>query len=199
MVSCLQYLCFLVAVCWGLQATPAEAQTFSLRSFDGRTHRLRLLPPDEAHDRVAVVCSADTFYAHNALNVKNAQVLGDRFLLVAYTVRSGVGMHAERNVLLSVDHDTLCTSLNILSRFQEEVMDFSQRTRPSVKVSERSTYAVQLSLTSTHSRGYQLLATVHDERQSTSDPTRNHRRDFTTTLPFAPRQYLFSSSQLTKQ
>lgn len=93
----------------------ARAQTYYLRSTDGKTDSIHLIP-DYVNNRLEISCLKDKKYIDDFTGIKEkVDILDGKFLKLTYSIRGGSGIHLRRTVLFSVYNHKLYESLHVTS------------------------------------------------------------------------------------
>ncbi len=181
----------------GLLAPVARSQDYPLRSLTGERARLHV-SFDTLHETLSVRCATDTLRVRNVLNLIETHVLSEAFLLIAYRVHAGVGLHSTRTLLLSARDHRVHTSLSFTSGFAEDFMDFSQHRPAPKRIDVKTRYAVDLSVhgqVGATAPAFHLIATVRGKTRSRLEPVRNAQYERRVALTFDPRQQIFYGRQ----
>ena len=183
-------------------ASPSN-QAYPLRSLTGE-RAVFYVSFNANTDVLSIRYARDTIRVRDVLFVQRAQVLSASFLLLAFRIQAGVGLHVTRTLLLSAYDHRICPSLSVTSGFQEDFMDFSQHRTSPKRIDVKTRYAADLSVRErpgTKAATYYVTATVHGKIRSLLEPERNSQYARRVTLAFDPKQHLFYEAQeyLTQQ
>ena len=129
-------------------------------------------------------------------NKSTIYLLNKNFLLVTYSYRAGIGMHAAKTLILSIHNQTLHESLHIKSLFDEEFMDYSKSTTALIQASAKATiHEATLNLTGNSIDNYKLVIKFHNERKLVNRPKSYYQHDLTTILTFDQNRNIFRDSE----
>jgi hypothetical protein len=117
----------------------AKSQVFNVESLDGKARQIHVLP-DYGKRILTIACLNDTLHIKDLTNIEATDILNKRFLKIIYSLRGGSGINLRNTVMLSVNGETLCQSLHIMSLFDEEFIDFSKPVDSSSPVDVKSIY-----------------------------------------------------------
>jgi len=171
----------------------ARSQTFKLHQINGEVAEVSMVL-DESKQCLSISSFNDTVKVDDVANIKYSKILGNNFFMVAYEVRAGSGLLEVQTLILSIWKNKIVQSLNCTTEFDEEFIDFSKRIKPA-KISVKSNYKVDISLSGSSSNNYKLKASVSDIRKSLNDPGSNYTRHSVTNLDFDKKLNLFCSSR----
>lgn len=166
-----------------------KSQQFKLQSLDGAKIEFRVSKNDQ--NILSIIYASDTVYVRDVKNIKSARVLGGRFLLIDYGIRSGTGINSRKTLLLSAGHNKINTCLNITSFFHEEFLDFDNDVTSPMKAEVKSIYQAKLSLLGDRLANYKLVVKIRDERDSAHEPKTNYKKNLIETLNFDQERQVF--------
>jgi hypothetical protein len=168
----------------------AKSQVFNVESLDGKARQIHVLS-DYGKRILTIAFLNDTLHIKDLTNIEATDILNKHFLRIIYSLRGGSGINLRNTVILTVDGETLCQSLHIMSLFDEEFIDFSKPVDSSSPVDVKSVYEAIPNLTGNNSENYKLNIHIHDERKSKHTSQTNYSRDNQITLNFDTSQHVF--------
>ena len=178
-------------------AASPRNQAYPLRSLTGERAVFHVSFNDNT-EVLSIRYASDTIRVRDVLFVQRAQVMSASFLLIAFRIHAGVGLHVTRTLLLSAYDHRICPSLSVTSGFQEDFMDFSQHRTSPKRIDVKTRYAVDLSVRErpgTKGATYYVTATVRSKIRSLLEPERNSQYERQVTVAFDPKQHLFYEAQ----
>ncbi|MBF9140416.1 hypothetical protein [Hymenobacter properus] len=187
----------LSALIIGLFAGSSHGQAFTIESLDGSKQLIEVMPLNYGAT-LTIKCANNAIHIGNINHLDTVYLINKNFLLITYSFRAGVGLHAAKTLILSVRHRNMYESLHISSLFDTEFMDYSKPTPALIKASAKTTiHEATLSLMGNSIATYKLAIKFHDERKSVNKPKPNYQHDLDTVLTFDQNGNIFYSSEKT--
>ncbi len=175
-----------------LMINSAKSQEYKIQSLEGNNVRFKVSKNEK--NTLFIAYLADTVYIRDVKDIQSARVLGGRFLLIDYGIRSGTGINSRKTLLLSAGHNKINTCLNITSLFHEEFLDFDSHVTSPMKAEVKSIYHAKLSLLGNRMVNYKLVVKIRDERSSAHEPKTNYKKNLIETLNFDQERQIFYST-----
>lgn len=168
----------------------AKCQQYSLQSLNGDRIKIQL-SVDDNRRILSVIYSVDTIWVRDVEELKSVETLHQQFLIINYRVRAGSGMSETRTLLLSASNNKINLSLDIISLFHEDFLDFNNYVTSPMKVEIKSIYKVKFDLTGNNIFNYKVAARIHELRTSVHAPKTNYNYHLRSTLHFDKNQNVF--------
>ncbi len=165
----------------------ANAQTYSLRSFEGTKVQVKLSYKPSI-GTLAITCIKDTMYLVDYMDIDNIKIVSGKFLQITYAKRAGSNEDLMNILLLCVDHSKLVQAVHFKSFFEYDMRNIDH-----IKgnLSEYQLFKLSLQLTGSSKSNYKLNVNIHDESSSERTPRSNHNYNKQIVLNFDLKQNIF--------
>lgn len=153
----------------------AKAQTYSIKSLEGQTVKIKLAENLAGKSRylAKVSCLTDSLFLVDYNGVEEVRVVGNAFLEIVYDTRGGSGYQARNTAILSVKKHKI--NVSMLSD------SFGKAFGGDI---DGSLYVVKFSITGNRQSNFKLLAHIYDRHKSRSSPQKNYIRNENAILNF---------------